>query len=442
MSQYLHKSPFFAPLGICSGDASFRKTYCAALERLGKVREFSHLPDRVENLQLVVVDLDSLEGEWESCAERARQTFGEGELIAVSKKDTSGAALHCLRSGFADYLLKPVAPEQLHWAVQRALQRIDIVGRLKMEPSRVNKAVSRISTAGAAPLVRQALLEYARATMTCTNAAWITPQQGQWNVERALPEPPLESTLDLFPVEAAEGDTKPVVRSDGPSKAMLLPCHNRDKGGVVFSGLKAIPTTARLSALTLLLEYAEATLLNLENYEDIKRQTFVDDLTGLYNARYLKFLLPRYVELGAEAKFSVLFIDVDRFKSINDTHGHLVGSDFLIAIARTIKFAVRGNDPVFRYGGDEFVVVLEGMNDKAATEVAERIRKHVERRIFVIRQKRLKTTVSIGVASCPPHKATSLLQLADDAMYAVKRKSRNSVSLAPVESPRPPEVTP
>src|SRR5690606_4744196 len=104
--------------------------------------------------------------------------------------------------------------------------------------------------------------------------------------------------------------------------------------------------------------------------------------SGLFNARYLKFCLPRHVEKSRTSgtPFSVLFIDVDHFKSINDSHGHLVGSDFLVAIARTIKHTVRGADPVFRYGGDEFVVILESMAAEGATEIAERIRRHVERR--------------------------------------------------------------
>jgi diguanylate cyclase (GGDEF)-like protein len=165
-----------------------------------------------------------------------------------------------------------------------------------------------------------------------------------------------------------------------------------------------------------------------------KKQTFLDDLTGLYNSRYLKYAITNSILRCKKPndKFSVLFIDVDHFKMINDKNGHLVGSEFLVAIGRTIRNAIRNLDPVFRYGGDEFVVLLNDMGTNAAKEIAERIRKNIERRVFVIQGVRLQATVSIGVACFPEHASEkdSLLKLADEAMYSAKKDSRNAVHLA------------
>src|SRR5690606_33755820 len=107
-------------------------------------------------------------------------------------------------------------------------------------------------------------------------------------------------------------------------------------------------------------------------------------------------------------------------KQVNDSHGHLVGSKFLQALGRTFRNAVRTHDRVFRYGGDEFVILLNGLSASKGFDIAERIRKNIEKRVFFIDQVRLTTTLSIGVASYPDHtrEAEVLLKLADEAMYS------------------------
>jgi len=180
-----------------------------------------------------------------------------------------------------------------------------------------------------------------------------------------------------------------------------------------------------------LLEHAELSLLNLEKFEEIKQVTFIDELTGLYNSRYLKYSLANSIQKSkhAEKPFSVLFIDVDHFKVVNTSHGHLVGSDFLVAIGKSIKNTVRESDPVFRYGGDEFIVILPDLEEEGAQLIAERIRKGIERRVFSIRGEKLKATVSIGLALYPRHAKDqdTLIKLADLAMYSAKERSRNTV---------------
>jgi len=193
-------------------------------------------------------------------------------------------------------------------------------------------------------------------------------------------------------------------------------------------------STKRLASTQMLLDHSETCLFNVHKLKELKQQTFIDDLTGLYNARFLKYAVTNAIRncKDPHQSFSVLFIDVDHFKGINDKYGHLVGSEFLIAIAKTVKNSVRSIDIAFRYGGDEFVVILTGTNTEGAREIAERLRKNIEMRIFAIQGKRLRTTVSIGLATYPKHadEREQLLKLADDAMYEAKRVSRNKVYLA------------
>jgi two-component system, cell cycle response regulator len=220
------------------------------------------------------------------------------------------------------------------------------------------------------------------------------------------------------------------------------------QGGILLWGIGTAAGTKRITEAKMLWEHAQVCLLNLEKFEEVKQRTFIDDLTGLYNSRYLKHALTNAIVRSSQnaRHFAVLFIDVDHFKSINDKHGHMVGSAFLVAIAKAVRNCVRNIDPVFRYGGDEFVVILHDTNKEGAREIGERIRRQIERRVFVLQDVKIQTTVSVGIAVYPDHtmERDTLLRLADSAMYSVKRDSRNAVHMAfpdPVPTAKkPPEL--
>ncbi len=184
-------------------------------------------------------------------------------------------------------------------------------------------------------------------------------------------------------------------------------------------------------------DYYKCFLHHLEQsyaYQQIEHMTFRDDLTELYNQRYLPIILEQEMQRAVRHghHFSVLFLDVDFFKLVNDTKGHLVGSNVLVQISKLIKESIRGTDFAFRYGGDEYVIVLSDAASKEATIVAERLRKKTESSVFEVGDSQVKVTVSIGIATYPEHAKTTaeLLQMADDAMYKGKHKSRNIVYLA------------
>jgi diguanylate cyclase (GGDEF)-like protein len=173
----------------------------------------------------------------------------------------------------------------------------------------------------------------------------------------------------------------------------------------------------------------------IEEVATLKGLTFTDDLTGLYNQRYLEVILDRELSLAKrnDVQFSVLFLDMDHFKAVNDTHGHLIGSRLLYEVGQEIKRTLRESDVCFRYGGDEFLIILAHTGLDDALVVAERIRLQVEKKRFLAREGfEIRLTASIGVASVPDHATTKvqILKAADEALYGVKKAVRNKVIAA------------
>lgn len=169
-------------------------------------------------------------------------------------------------------------------------------------------------------------------------------------------------------------------------------------------------------------------------YWNVQSQTFMDDLTTLYNQKYLGLVLDNEINRASrkKEKFSVLFLDVDFFKMVNDTRGHWIGSKVLIELGKLLKETVRTCDYAFRYGGDEYVMILPDTDKAGAEIVAERIRELVERTTFQVDDFELNITVSIGLATYPDHAENQkdIIRMADEAMYCGKNKSRNIVYVA------------
>jgi diguanylate cyclase (GGDEF)-like protein len=172
----------------------------------------------------------------------------------------------------------------------------------------------------------------------------------------------------------------------------------------------------------------------IRHLDNAERLTITDDLTKLYNYRYLMQYLEGEVKrcLRYKKKVSLLFIDVDGFKRVNDTFGHLVGSLALAEMGQVLLKILRETDVVSRYGGDEFVVVLPETPVNGALVIAERIRKRVEDYEFIAQDLNIHLTVSLGVANCPKHTLTAegLIKKADAAMYRAKELSKNNIKVA------------
>jgi diguanylate cyclase (GGDEF)-like protein len=160
-----------------------------------------------------------------------------------------------------------------------------------------------------------------------------------------------------------------------------------------------------------------------------------DDLTQLYNSRYLSQVLRRETKRATRSgrPLSLLFIDLDGFKGINDRHGHLFGSRALVEAAGVIRISARETDVVSRFGGDEFALVLPDTGSDGATAVGERIRERIAEFAFLQDDGLdIHLTASVGVATLPDvaDSAEGLIQAADEAMYAVKDRGKNGICVA------------
>lgn len=167
--------------------------------------------------------------------------------------------------------------------------------------------------------------------------------------------------------------------------------------------------------------------------QELQEQAFRDPLTGLYNRRYLKESLQREFNRADRELFpiSILIMDIDRFKNINDTYGHQVGDKFLIIIADLLKKNSRGSDITCRYGGEEFVLVLPETETQAAYTRAEQFRVEISKVHIPHEMKELSVTVSMGIAAYPEHStiAEDLIVKADLALYQSKNNGRNRVTV-------------
>lgn len=187
-----------------------------------------------------------------------------------------------------------------------------------------------------------------------------------------------------------------------------------------------------LEILKHLSDYIAIAIDNARNFEKIEELTIKDDLTCLYNTRFFHEMLEREIKRSQRKRreLSLIFMDMDHFKEVNDTHGHLCGSKLLKEVADIIIESVRNIDIPIRYGGDEFVIILPETNKEHAHNVAERILKNIRNFIFLKDEGlNLKLTASIGFATFPDdaRDKTELIKKADNAMYQVKNSTRNNV---------------
>ncbi len=166
-------------------------------------------------------------------------------------------------------------------------------------------------------------------------------------------------------------------------------------------------------------------------YEKIKESIYIDELTGIYNRRagmtrlHEEFTRSR----RAGASMSVAVVDIDNFKSINDTYGHQVGDQVIRTVAQIIRDELRESDIVFRYGGEEFVIILAEMDERRSLYPLDRLRERLSRETINCGRHGIVSTISIGVAHVHPSDETveEVIHRADAALYSAKRNGRNRV---------------
>jgi diguanylate cyclase (GGDEF)-like protein len=190
-----------------------------------------------------------------------------------------------------------------------------------------------------------------------------------------------------------------------------------------------------LHFLTIIADYVAIAVENTRRYHQIQTLALQDSVTGLYNTRYLYQALETLVTESAAAAvpFSLLFLDIDNFKRVVDTHGHLNGTQVLQEVAAMLRQCVSAPAFGVSYGGDEFVVVLPGLDKRQALHKAEEMRRMLSQTQFLTnRGLQVHIEASFGVATYPEDATdrTGLLALADQAMFDVKRRGKNAVGVS------------
>jgi len=222
--------------------------------------------------------------------------------------------------------------------------------------------------------------------------------------------------------------------------ALPLDCRGQHVGALV--GLDPLASSHEprvpqplLKAIQVLLEPAAVALDNAVLLERAEALSVTDDLTHLFNSRFLHNVLRRETKRAHRSArpLSLLFVDLDGFKTVNDVHGHLCGSRALVEVATVIKASARETDIAARFGGDEFVLVLPETGAPGAYAAGERVRDRIAAHRFLAEDGLdVRLTASVGVATLPDvaESGDDLLSAADRAMYEVKDRGKNGIQAA------------
>jgi two-component system cell cycle response regulator len=388
-------------------------------------------PDLGEDAQgpfdVVVVDPGGMDPGQKIDRLRAAPGTALAEIVFVSMRGDVDAAVLALHRGASDWLVKPVTGARMRLAIGRAVERRRLLReneRLRRDLALFVAAQRVLETIDRSQLAGVGVDALCGVPGVSAAAVW----GDGTHATRGLDDDEVATLLARAPPEAFVEDVQGAVAG--------LPRFAHVRSMDLGDGL----TAAVLTVAPLLRDDDEAVLFlarQLANAVDNSERLRVaaelalrDPLTGLWNAGAFADAVDSLVDSG-EGPFSLLFLDVDRFKSVNDTWGHITGSAVLTGVARTLVGTLRAGDVVARYGGDEMTVLLPGVDVDAARAVAERVRAAIEAFVLPSRPD-VRVTASVGVATWPRHAddARGLLAAADTAMYAAKDLARNRVCVA------------
>jgi diguanylate cyclase (GGDEF)-like protein len=263
---------------------------------------------------------------------------------------------------------------------------------------------------------------------------------------RALDEEPLRTAFNaeqISTVPIAEGIAPGLEHGGHPKYVLVVPIQ---RGGLLMGALELYPVNrARLAheqmeLLQGVAAQAATAIRHAQLYRQQEETSLTDELTHLPNRRYLT---QRYMQEIQRAKrghkpIAFLMIDLDHFKDVNDTHGHLIGDQVLSELGSILVRSVRESDVCARYGGEEFGAIIHEATVEGARVLAERLRKSVEKATF---PSGLKLTVSVGIAATDdPEQMPALVEAADRALYEAKESGRNQIRIADLDGVRAAEA--
>src|SRR5580704_7469462 len=216
--------------------------------------------------------------------------------------------------------------------------------------------------------------------------------------------------------------------------AIAMPLRGRKgtQGVIEILNPRAEMSDYTIAFLHILADHAAIAIENAHDMGRIQQLTITDDTTGLYNVRHLYDVLDRELRRAKKTQMplSLAFLDLDRFKLVNDAHGHLIGSELLSLTGQRLRELSRKQDVCLRYGGDEFVILMPGTDAKTALQLTKAMHRALMETEFRMKNElKLNVSASVGLASAPGdgNKVHAIIGTADARMYAVKSHGRGNV---------------
>jgi diguanylate cyclase (GGDEF)-like protein len=247
------------------------------------------------------------------------------------------------------------------------------------------------------------------------------------------------TSIVIPPPQGTQGMPRPARDEPSFPVAIVTPLYTQDRMVAVLALYRTEPrkhfTEEDVEMVHFLVEQCGVAIENVLLHEEAQRLSITDGLTGTWNRRFMQMQFKQVLATATrfDRPFSILMLDLDNFKQINDTFGHQRGDQILVEFAGRVKVALREVDTFARYGGEEFICLLQETALDGAITTAEKIRESIRSEPFGESDGRqLKLTVSIGVASYPQHGETyaALVESADQAMYRAKQLGRDRVAVA------------
>jgi diguanylate cyclase (GGDEF)-like protein len=405
---------------------------------------------------LVVTDLIMPDISGMEILSRVRENDPSVDVIMVTGNADLESAIFALKHGARDYLIKPVNPDEFRHSVALCMQQRRLLDENEELKNMLNLFQSSQTIAGCLELERvyHLMLEAVGREIGVGRCLGLFLEDDRLvlkdckglsgGVGQQYSDALMDSILGHQASNRLMVKVKVNVQLAGAAgskvdinEAYLI--YVRSKGVlqgviVVFNdpGQSLPDFQPRKKNITFLLEQSSRAFSNAANYTLAKDMLFIDDLSGLFNYRYLEVALDRELKRAERyaSHLAILFLDMDSFKQVNDTHGHMVGSRVLKEMGDLLKKSCREVDVVIRYGGDEYTIILVETGAVTAGIVAERIRSSVETYSFLASEGYdIHLTCSIGYACCPEDTMSKqeLLDMADQAMYAGKVGGKNCV---------------
>lgn len=389
----------------------------------------------------------------------ARSLDNPPEVILATGHATLETAIQALKTGARDYLIKPFDPDELRHLARTCLDQRRLLDENQLLKSQIRlfqKGQSLASLLDIAQLLKQTLVYLTQEADGARGLAFSLEKNGSTKLHACheLEESQADALArySFASLGKASGMQRLSKTDLGPSVAgpadletmLLFPLHCQKvlKGGIVLLNPPGAPFSASLP-LSNLMFLAEQTGIGFDNayrYQGARELIYTDDLTGLYNQRYLDIVLEQEIRRSERyhLEFSIIFLDLDLFKNVNDQHGHIAGSTALKEVAGILRNCIREVDVPFRYGGDEFTALLVETGVEGAAVVAERVRREIEKHTFLTGMTEgTRLTASVGHATYPHHATDkrAVLDLADRAMYHGKQTRNVTCSAGDLNSP-------